>query len=150
MANSSTKDKAKEGMEHMQQGAQHMADAAKSGAQNLADTARSAAQNVGEKARQAGEFARDKADQGASTVGKGMESLAGTIRDRGPQEGLLGRATSGVAGALDSTGQYLEQQGVSGMVDDLTGLIRNHPLPAILVGVGIGFMLARLTTSSRS
>lgn len=147
MANTSTKDKAKEGMEHMQQGAQNLTDAAKSGAQNLADGARSAAQNVGDKARQAGEFARDKADQGAATVGKGMESLAGTIRDRGPQEGLLGRATSGVAGTLDQTGRYLEEQGVSGMVDDLTGLIRNHPLPAILVGVGIGFMLARLTST---
>ena len=143
MANTSTKDKAKEGMEHMQQGAQSLAESAKSGAQNVA-------QNVGEKAKQAGEFVRDKADQGASTVGKGMESLAGTIRDRGPQEGLLGKATSGVANTLDQTGRYLEQQGVSGMVDDLTGLIRNHPLPAILVGVGIGFMLARLTTSSRS
>jgi ElaB/YqjD/DUF883 family membrane-anchored ribosome-binding protein len=143
MANSTTKDKAKEGMEHMQQGAQNMAESAKSAAQNVA-------QNVGDKAKQAGEFVRDKADQGASTVGKGMESLAGTIRDRGPQEGLLGRATSGVAGTLDQTGRYLEEQGVSGMVDDLTGLIRNHPLPAILVGVGIGFMLARLTTSSRS
>jgi ElaB/YqjD/DUF883 family membrane-anchored ribosome-binding protein len=143
MANTSTKDKAKDGMEHMQQGARDMAEAAKSGAQNLA-------QNVGEKAKQAGEFVRDKADQGVSTVGKGMESLAGTIRDRGPQEGLLGRATSGVASALDQTGSYLDEQGVSGMVDDVTSLIRNHPLPAILVGVGIGFMLARLTTTSRS
>jgi hypothetical protein len=79
-----------------------------------------------------------------------MESLAGTIRDRGPQEGLLGRATTGLASTLDTTGRYLEEQGVSGMVNDLTNMIRNHPLPAILIGVGIGFMLARFTTSSRS
>jgi hypothetical protein len=117
---------------------------------SMADQAKNVAQNVGEKARQAGEFARDKADQGASTVGKGMESLAGTIRDRGPQAGLLGNATSGVANTLDSSGRYLEQEGVSGMVDDLTGMIRNHPVPAMLIGIGLGFMLARLTTTSRS
>lgn len=121
------------------------------GASNLADQAKSAAQNVGDKAKQAGEFVRDKADQAASTAGRGMESLAGTIRDRGPQEGLMGKATSNLAGTLDRTGQYLENQGVSGMVDDLTGMIRNHPVPAVLIGIGIGFLLARLTTpSSRS
>jgi ElaB/YqjD/DUF883 family membrane-anchored ribosome-binding protein len=120
-------------------------------ASNLADQAKSAAQNVGEKARQAGEYARDKADSAVSGAGKGMESLAGTIRDRGPQEGLLGKATSGVANTLDSAGRYLDEHGMSGMVDDMTSMIRNHPLPAVLIGVGIGFMLARLTsTSSRS
>lgn len=147
MANPSTKsdkDKRSEGMESFQQGASNLADQAKSAAQNVA-------QNVGDKARQAGEYVRDKADQAASSAGKGMESLAGTIRDRGPQEGLLGKATSNLASTLDRTGQYLDTQGMSGMVDDLTGMIRNHPVPAVLIGIGIGFMLARLTTpSSRS
>jgi hypothetical protein len=119
-------------------------------AANLVDQAKSTAQNVGEKAKQAGEFVRDKADQGVSQVGKGMESLAGNIRDQGPKSGLLGRATSGVADTLDSAGRYLDNQGMSGMVDDLTGMIKNHPLPAVLIGIGLGFMLARLTTSSRS
>jgi hypothetical protein len=115
---------------------------------NLMDQARSAAENVKDKAKQAGEFVRDRADTAVSSAGKGMESLAGTIRDRGPREGILGQATAGVAGALDSTGRYLDQEGVSGMVDDLTGMIRNHPVPAVLIGIGIGFLLARLTTTT--
>jgi len=114
----------------------------------LMDQARSAAENVKDKAKQAGEFVRDRAESAVSTAGKGMESLAGTIRDRGPREGILGSATSGVAGALDSTGRYLDEQGMSGMVDDLTGMIKNHPVPAMLIGIGIGFLLARLTTTS--
>jgi hypothetical protein len=114
----------------------------------LMDQARSAAENVKDKAKQAGEFVRDRADSTVSTAGKGMESLAGTIRDRGPREGILGSATSGVAGALDSTGRYLDEQGMSGMVDDLTGLIKNHPVPAVLIGIGLGFLLARLTTTT--
>jgi ElaB/YqjD/DUF883 family membrane-anchored ribosome-binding protein len=136
MANTSTKTDRKSDLE--------------SQASYVADQAKSAAQAVGDKAKQAGEFVRDKADQGVSQMGKGMESLADTIRDRGPQSGMLGKATSGMADTLDTAGRYLDQQGVSGMVDDLTTVIKNHPLPAVLVGIGLGFMLARLTTSSRS
>ena len=33
------------------------------------------------------------------------------------------------------------------MADDLTDLIRRNPIPALLVGVGVGFLLARATTS---
>jgi ElaB/YqjD/DUF883 family membrane-anchored ribosome-binding protein len=119
-------------------------------ASSVMDTARNVAENVKDRAKQAGDFVRDKADNAASSAGKGMENLASTIRDKGPREGILGQATSGVAGALDSTGRYLDEQGVSGMVDDLTGLIKNHPVPAVLIGIGLGFLLARLTTSSRS
>jgi len=146
------------GSEH---GSSNLTDQAKNLAENAKDKAKGVVENVrsqagqaGEyikdKAGQAGEYVRDKADQGANVAGKGMESLAGTIRDKGPREGFLGKATSTVADTLDSTGRYLSDQGMSGMVDDLTTLVKNHPLPAILLGIGVGFMLARLTTSSRS
>jgi len=36
------------------------------------------------------------------------------------------------------------------MADDVTDLIRRNPIPALFVGIGLGFLLARLTTSSRS
>jgi hypothetical protein len=52
-----------------------------------------------------------------------------------------------VAGALESSGRYLEEQGLSGIGEDLTNLIRRNPLPAILLGIGLGFLLARATTS---
>jgi len=119
-------------------------------ASNVMEQAKGVAENVKDKAKQTGEFVRDKADQAVSSAGKGMESLASTVRDRGPQEGILGKATAGVADTLDRTGRYLDEEGVSGMVEDLTSMIKNHPLPAILIGVGIGFMLARLTSSTRS
>jgi hypothetical protein len=52
-----------------------------------------------------------------------------------------------VASALDSTGHYLEEQGLSGMAEDLTNLIRRNPIPALLIGVGLGYLLARMTRS---
>jgi hypothetical protein len=52
-----------------------------------------------------------------------------------------------VAGALDSAGKYLQEEGVSGMAEDVTDMIRRHPIPALLVGIGIGYLLARVTGS---
>jgi hypothetical protein len=89
----------------------------------------------------------DRADSAVSSVGSGMQSVADTVRDKGPQSGMLGKAASGVASGLESGGRYLEEQGLSGMADDLTNLIRRNPVPALLIGVGIGFLLARLLRS---
>jgi hypothetical protein len=76
-----------------------------------------------------------------------MKSLAGTIRNQGPQEGMLGDATSTVAKTLEQGGKYLQKEGLTGMADDLSEIIRKNPIPAVLVGIGVGFMLAQLTRS---
>jgi ElaB/YqjD/DUF883 family membrane-anchored ribosome-binding protein len=148
MANSSTKQNRSEfGTENP--GSANVSEQAKGMAETVKDKARQAGEYVRDKAGQAGEFVREKAEAATSSAGKGMETLAGQIRERGPQSGMLGRATSGVADTLDRTGRYLEDTGFSGMMEDVTSLVRNHPLPAVLVGIGLGFLLARLTTSSR-
>ena len=38
------------------------------------------------------------------------------------------------------TGDYMKAG-----ANELTGLIRRYPIPAVLVGIGIGFMLAKVT-----
>jgi hypothetical protein len=103
-----------------------------------ADKAKEALQSVGGAVGEA-------ADAGAAAVGGGIKSLAGTIRDQGPREGMLGDAASTVAKGLEQTGRYLQKEGVTGMADDLSELIKRNPIPAVLVGIGIGFMLAQLT-----
>jgi len=72
-----------------------------------------------------------------------MESLGETVRSKGPESGFLGKATGAVAGALESGGKYLEDKKISGMADDLTDMIKRNPIPALLIGVGLGFLLAR-------
>jgi hypothetical protein len=76
-----------------------------------------------------------------------MKSLAGTIREKAPHGGFVGQASSTVAETLERGGRYLEEQGLSGIGDDLTNLIRRNPIPALLVGIGVGFLLARATRS---
>lgn len=107
------------------------------------DAASSAARGAGELASAAGE----RAESATSSVGGGMKSLAGTLRENLPREGMLGTAGRGVADSLESGGRYLEQEGLGGMVDDLSALIRRNPLPSLLVGIGLGFLLARMTRS---
>jgi hypothetical protein len=97
--------------------------------------------------KHAGDAAGEAADAGAAAVGGGMKSLAGTIRHQGPQEGMLGDATSTVAKTLEQGGKYLQKEGLTGMADDLSEIIRKNPIPAVLVGIGVGFMLAQLTRS---
>jgi len=106
-----------------------------------------AADKAKEAVKSAGEALGEAADAGAASVGTGMKSLAGTIRQQGPHEGMLGDATSTVAKTLEEGGRYLQKEGLSGMADDLSDMIRRNPIPAVLVGVGIGFMLAQLTRS---
>jgi len=97
--------------------------------------------------KSAGEAVGEAADAGASAVGGGLKSLAGTIREQGPQEGVFGQAASTVAQGLETGGRYLQKEGLTGMADDVTEMIRKNPIPAVLVGVGIGFLLGQLTRS---
>jgi ElaB/YqjD/DUF883 family membrane-anchored ribosome-binding protein len=43
----------------------------------------------------------------------------------------------------------VEEKNLSGMVDDVSGLIKRNPVPAVLIGLGIGFLIGR-ALSSRS
>jgi len=60
---------------------------------------------------------------------------------------MLGNASGMVADSLDNAGRYLQEEGIVGMAEDVTELIRRNPIPAMLVGVGIGYMLAKLFRS---
>lgn len=140
--------------------ASHTMEKGKEQASSIMDKARDTAGNVLEKAKdiggaalgKAGEAASwvgHKADDGMAAVGTGMRSLGETIRDKGPNSGVLGGATSAIGTGLENAGEFVEG-GFSGMGKDLGNLIRKNPVVSCLIGVGLGFILARLTTSSRS
>ncbi len=101
-------------------------------------------QDLMNKAKSAAATVSNKAEAATSAVGEGMSSLGHTLREHAPQSGMLGSASSRVASGLESGGRYLQQEGFKGMMDDLTQLIRSNPIPALLVGIGIGFLLAQM------
>jgi hypothetical protein len=119
---------------------------AQGAAASAAQKAQGAAASATQKAQDVASTVAQKADDALSSVGSGMSSLAGTLRDRGPQSGMLGGAASGLASGLESTGHYLQGHGVGDMFGDLSNVVRRHPIPALLGGFCLGYMLARVTS----
>jgi len=124
------------------------ANKAKEAGSTLTQKAGDAASFVGKKAEDAASFVGKKAEDATSAMGSGMKSLADTIREKGPEGGTLGSATSAVASTLESGGRYLQEHGLSGIGGDMANLIKRNPIPALLVGIGLGFLIARATTRS--
>ena len=137
-------------------------------ASKAADKAGDFAQRAGEKASDFAHQAGERADSAASSVGTGMKNLAGTVREHTPTGGMLGAASERVAEGLEAGGKYLEDRGFHAVAVDLrgygdsdkpprgydlwtlagdvAGLIRRNPIPAVLIGIGIGFLLASATS----
>jgi hypothetical protein len=123
-------------------------DKAKEIASSAVDTAKDAASSMAHAIGEAGSAVGDKANEATSAVGGGMKSLASSIRQHTPHEGMFGSASSSVADSLETGGRYLQEEGLRGMADEVSNLIRRNPIPALLVGIGIGFLLAKVTTRS--
>jgi len=113
-----------------------------------ANKAKEAGAAVTQKVGEAASFVGKKAEDATSAMGSGMKSLAETIREKGPEGGPLHAAGSAVASTLESGGRYLQEHGLSGIGEDMAHLIKRNPIPALLVGIGLGFLIARATTRS--
>jgi hypothetical protein len=107
------------------------------------------AQMARDAASTATKTATEQVQHAAENIAGGMRSVAGTIRDHAPQ-GMLGTAAGSVADTLESGGRYLEQEGFSGMAEDVIAIVRRHPIPSMLICAGIGFCLGRMLTSGNN
>lgn len=85
-----------------------------------------------------------KADAMASTIGQKLESASEVIREKLPREGRIGEAARAVSDSLESSGTYLQEQGITGVIEDLESMIRRYPIQALLIGAGVGYLLSRL------
>jgi ElaB/YqjD/DUF883 family membrane-anchored ribosome-binding protein len=111
------------------------------------DKAKDVAGQAYDKAKDVASSVGQKADDLTSSAGTQLKNLGDTIRERAPHEGMLGSAAQGMARTLRDSGEYLENAGLSGIGEDLTTMIRKNPVPAVLVGIGFGFILGRMLRS---
>jgi uncharacterized protein YjbJ (UPF0337 family) len=77
----------------------------------------------------------------AQEVASRVTETAGTAASRAQE--AVGAAATTVADRAAGAGTYLQDRGVQGLSEDLAGLIRRYPVPALLIGLGIGYALGR-------
>lgn len=91
---------------------------------------------------EAAEAAASKAAEVTSQLGQKVRAVAGKLRERSPHE-TVRDATYKVADTLESAGAYLESKSLRDIADDLGAVVRRYPLQSLLLGVALGFLLAR-------
>jgi len=97
-------------------------------------------------------IAREKAEDEINdwaTAAQGIFDRAKDTMQQGYQSIREGYETAQekVVDAYDQSRKYLQQSSFRDMAGDVTDLISRHPLPAVLVGLGIGYMLGRMVSS---
>ena len=88
-----------------------------------------------------------------AAVADGVESAQGAISTAATAvadgwesaQGAISTAATAVADGVGSASSYLQEKKFEEMATDLTALIRQYPVQSLLVGVGLGYILARLT-----
>ncbi len=98
---------------------------------------------AGHKAEDAASYVGKKAGDASAAMGSGLRSLGDSVRERGPAGGMAGDASAAAADTLESGGRYLQEEGLTDMVDDVSTLIRRYPIPALIVGVAAGYLVGR-------
>jgi ElaB/YqjD/DUF883 family membrane-anchored ribosome-binding protein len=112
-------------------------------AKNAADTAEDKAKgiagkvaDVAQSAKQAGEGLLNRAGDMASTARDKVEDWAGDARDAVQHAGEKAQRWAG--DAYDATADSVSDFG-----NEVTAMVRKHPLPALLIGFGVGLLLGR-------
>jgi len=123
-----------------------MGQAKEMGAQGV-EKVKEAAASVTDMAGNAVSTAGKKADDLAATAGGDLRKWGESLSQNAPHEGMLGQASQAVAGTLQESGRYLEHAKFSGMADDVTMVIKRNPVPAVLIGFSLGFILGRAIRS---
>jgi uncharacterized protein YjbJ (UPF0337 family) len=77
----------------------------------------------------------------AHDVASRVTETAGTAATKAQE--MAGAAATAVTDTVAGAGTYVQEKGVQGISGDLTDLIRRHPVPALLIGLGIGWVLSR-------
>jgi hypothetical protein len=94
---------------------------------SLTEKAKDVASSVADKAQEMTSSVTHRVGEAASSVGQRAQDAASTVAD-----------------TWDSGRRYVQEEGVSGMLDDLTVVIRRNPIPSLLIGFSLGFLTARL------
>ena len=103
----------------------------------VTNTMKDTAGKVADKAEGVMSTVQNAASDAASYVGKQAGNLGSSV------SGAVSDATSAVRDRVEGGYNYVREQGVSGIADDMASIIRRNPVPSVLVALGVGFLVAR-------
>lgn len=115
----------------------------------LKDRATEKAGELKERAAQASHQAGERIDSAMTATGERMSDLAQTVRERAPA-GQAGDVAQNAARALERGGEYLQRADPNMVRSDLEQIIRDHPIEALAIGLGIGFLIGKSMNSRRN
>jgi len=98
--------------------------------------------NLTSQASSVASTAATKASETMSRVGEKVSTMAGSLRDR-VTEGPLGDAAGAVSSQWEAGREYLREHDLADLGQEVTRLVRRHPMPAILAVFGLGVLLGR-------
>jgi hypothetical protein len=107
------------------------------------EKAKDTAASVGDMAKSAVEKVGEKADNLTASAGHELKAAGDSMAHKLPHEGMTGHASQAIAESLQHGGKYIEDAKLSGMANDLTDVIKTHPIPTMLICLGIGFVFGR-------
>jgi ElaB/YqjD/DUF883 family membrane-anchored ribosome-binding protein len=108
----------------------------------LKDRSSHTVDDLKQRSSQVGHEASDRVDSLMTATGSQMSNLAQTVRERAPQ-GQIGDVAHKAANLLERGGEHLKQSNPQMMRNDIERVIRDHPLEALAIGLGIGFLLRK-------
>lgn len=91
--------------------------------------------------------AADKINQNRGTAATTMQGAAETLHEKADQLHMSGEKVSNLAHTaadrLSETAEYVRDNDLYAMVDDLEHLVKKNPGPALAFAVGFGFLVGR-------
>jgi hypothetical protein len=102
-----------------------------------------AAAAIGSMASQTACDVARKADDLTASAGAGIQGLGDRLSKSAPRAGVAGSASQAVAKTVQEGGRYIADARLSGITEDIAGLIRRNPIPAVLLGIGLGWFVWR-------
>jgi ElaB/YqjD/DUF883 family membrane-anchored ribosome-binding protein len=122
---------------------QNAADKARDMARGAVESARDTATGVMDRARDVAGTVADKACDAAGNVADTARDWASGAVNAVKDSGVVNKAEEYVSEAWETGSRYVHEHNIKDMADDVAGVIRRNPIPALLIGVGVGFLLGR-------
>jgi hypothetical protein len=111
-----------------------------------AEEPRGRTDELGGRAAGVGAKAAHTAEQMRATAAAGMDTASSKLHEGADTLRAGGRASSvahSTADVLSSSADYIREHDLSDMMDDLMGVVKNNPGPALLGAVALGFLVGR-------